>query len=195
MNNFIIKKRNTKSGVVEFGNIIFTDKIKALERANELNESEVNKNLFIHTVVEVIEVEQEKRYECDMEDEELKEYRETILAIEKDLCDNILSYDEWAALEYGDIFNVKLSKYTTNVEFEIDKDTEKNESGKDTYFTLVLTNEDPTSSIGRQQVTLIDCNMDESEIAKLDTEAEFLDESANFTFSDVILNEGFKALS
>ena len=68
-------------------------------------------------------------------------------------------------------------------------------SGKDTYFKLVLTNEDPTSSIGRQQVTLIDCNMDESEIAKLDTEAEFLDESANFTFSDVELNEEFGDLS
>ena len=102
MNNFIIKKRNIKSGVIEFGNIIFTDKIKALERANELNEAEINKDIFIHTVVEVIEVEQEKRYECDMEEDELKEYRETILAIEKDLCDNILSYDEWAALEYGD---------------------------------------------------------------------------------------------
>ena len=37
MNNFIIKKRNIKSGVIEFGNIIFTDKIKALERANELS--------------------------------------------------------------------------------------------------------------------------------------------------------------
>ena len=73
-----------------------------LERANELNEAEINKDIFIHTVVEVIEVEQEKRYECDMEEEELKEYREAILAIEKDLCDNILSYDEWAALEYGD---------------------------------------------------------------------------------------------
>lgn len=68
-------------------------------------------------------------------------------------------------------------------------------SGKDTYFNLVLTNEDPTSSLGKQRVTLIDCNMDESEIAKLDTEAEFLDESASFTFSGVELNESFKALS
>lgn len=112
MSNFIIKKRNIKSGVIEFGNIIFTDKIKALERANELNEAEVNKNIFIHTVVEVIEVEQAKRYECDMEDEELKEYREAISAIEKDLCDNILSYDEWAAIEYGD---TKIDTYWTAI--------------------------------------------------------------------------------
>ena len=68
-------------------------------------------------------------------------------------------------------------------------------TGKDIYFKLVLTNEDPTSSIGRQKVTLIDCNLDEVEIAKLDTEAEFLDESINFTFSDVKLKEEFKALS
>ena len=103
----IIKKKYYKGS-----NIIFTDKIKALERANELNEAEVNKNLFIHTVVEVIEVEQAKRYECDMEDEELKEYREAISAIEKDLCDNILSYDEWAAIEYGD---TKIDTYWTAI--------------------------------------------------------------------------------
>ena len=36
-----------------------------------------------------------------------------------------LTNAKYASLEYGDIFNVKLSKYTTNVEFEIDKDTEK----------------------------------------------------------------------
>lgn len=45
-----------------------------------------------------------------------------------------LTNAKYASLEYGDIFNVKLSKYTTNVEFEIDKDTEKNESGKDIYW-------------------------------------------------------------
>ena len=45
-----------------------------------------------------------------------------------------LTNAKYASLEYGDIFNVKLSKYATNVEFEIDKDTEKNESGKDIYW-------------------------------------------------------------
>lgn len=67
--------------------------------------------------------------------------------------------------------------------------------GIDTYFKLVVTNEDPTSSIGRQVVTLIDCNMDESEIAKLDTDSEFLDASSGFTFSDVDLTEEFKELN
>lgn len=68
-------------------------------------------------------------------------------------------------------------------------------TGKDTYFKLRLTNEDPTSNIGKQVVTLIDCNLDEAEIAKLDTEAEFLDESMNFTFSDVEMPEEFSELN
>lgn len=64
-------------------------------------------------------------------------------------------------------------------------------TGKDTYFKLKIINSDPTSSIGSQNVTLIDVNLDEAEIAKLDTEAEFLDESMNFTFSDVDLEKEF----
>lgn len=66
--------------------------------------------------------------------------------------------------------------------------------GIDTYFKLTLTNEDPTSSIGKQTVTLIDCNMDEAEIAKLDIDAEFLDQSMNFTFSDVDMIDEFSDL-
>lgn len=68
-------------------------------------------------------------------------------------------------------------------------------NGTDTYFKLQLINEDPTSSIGRQTVTLIDVNLDESEIAKLDTESEFLDQSMNFTFSDVEMSDEFKELN
>lgn len=68
-------------------------------------------------------------------------------------------------------------------------------TGKDVYFKLMVTNEDPTSNIGRQVITLTDCNLDEAEIAKLDTEAEFLDESMNFTFSGVEMDEEFSELS
>lgn len=67
-------------------------------------------------------------------------------------------------------------------------------TGKDQYFKLQLINEDPTSNIGRQTVTLIDVNLDEAEIAKLDTDAEFLDQSMNFTFSDVDIPDEFKDL-
>lgn len=67
--------------------------------------------------------------------------------------------------------------------------------GVDTYFKLQIINEDPTSSIGKQTVTLIDVNFDESEIAKIDTNAEFLDETMNFTFSDVEMPDEFKELN
>lgn len=66
--------------------------------------------------------------------------------------------------------------------------------GIDTYFKLQIENEDPTSSIGKQTVTLMDVNLDEAEIAKLDVEAEFLDQSMNFTFSDVEMPEEFTDL-
>ena len=64
-------------------------------------------------------------------------------------------------------------------------------NGTDQYFTLQIINVDPTSGIGKQSVTLFDVNLDESEIAKLDTDAEFLDQSMNFTFSDVDMTDEF----
>lgn len=67
--------------------------------------------------------------------------------------------------------------------------------GIDTYFKLQIINEDPTSSIGKQTVTLIDVNFDEAEIAKIDTDAEFLDATMNFTFSDVAMPDEFKELN
>lgn len=67
--------------------------------------------------------------------------------------------------------------------------------GTDTYFKLQVINEDPTSSIGKQTVTLIDVNFDEAEIAKLDTEADFLDQTMNFTFSDVEMPDEFSELN
>lgn len=68
-------------------------------------------------------------------------------------------------------------------------------NGIDTYFKLQVINEDPTSGIGKQTVTLIDVNLDEAEIAKLDTDAEFLDQTMSFTFSDVEMPDEFKPLN
>ncbi len=65
--------------------------------------------------------------------------------------------------------------------------------GVDTYFKLTITNEDPTAeNTGKQVITLIDVNLDDAEIAKLDTEATFLDQQMNFTFSDIDMSEEFK---
>ena len=68
-------------------------------------------------------------------------------------------------------------------------------NGIDQYFTLQIINNDPTSRIGRQTVNLYDVNLDESEVAKLDTDAEFLDQSMNFTFSDIDMTDEFSAIN
>lgn len=67
-------------------------------------------------------------------------------------------------------------------------------TGKDVYFSLLVTNEDPTSDIGCQRIKLMDCNMDNAEIAKLDVDSDFLSSSGNFTFSDVELIDQFDEL-
>jgi len=59
-------------------------------------------------------------------------------------------------------------------------------------ITIKVTNDDPASSIGRQSVMLKDILMDSIVIAKLDVEAEILDEDVDFTFSDADLLELFK---
>ena len=68
-------------------------------------------------------------------------------------------------------------------------------NGTDQYFTLQIVNSDPTSGIGKQTVNLYDVNLDESEVAKLDTEADFLDQSMNFTFSDIDMTDKFSEIN
>lgn len=64
-------------------------------------------------------------------------------------------------------------------------------TGKDEYFMLQATNEDPTSTIGRQTVTIKEVNLNEADIAKLDTESEYLQQTLGFTFSDVDMPDKF----
>ena len=58
------------------------------------------------------------------------------------------------------------------------------ETGQDTYFEMQITNEDPTSDVGRQTIILKDCNIDGGILAKFDADAEYLDEDMDFTFED-----------
>jgi hypothetical protein len=67
-------------------------------------------------------------------------------------------------------------------------------TGEDVYFDIQLTNEDPTSSVGRQTVILKDCNMDGGILAKFDADAGYLDEDVDFTFEDFELPEEFNLL-
>lgn len=68
------------------------------------------------------------------------------------------------------------------------------ETGEDVYFDIQVTNEDPTSSVGRQTVILKDCNIDGGILAKFDADAEYLDEDMDFTFEDFEIPEQFKML-
>lgn len=68
-------------------------------------------------------------------------------------------------------------------------------TGKDVYFELVIQNEDPSSEIGRQTVSIKNVNIDNVIMAKLDINAAELEEELDFTFEDVeILNDFDKVI-
>lgn len=67
-------------------------------------------------------------------------------------------------------------------------------TGQDTYFEIQITNEDPTSDVGRQTIVLKDCNVDGGILAKFDADAEYLDEDMDFTFEDFSMPESFADL-
>ena len=68
-------------------------------------------------------------------------------------------------------------------------------TGEDVYFDIQVTNEDPTSSVGRQTVILKDCNIDGGVLAKFDADGEYLAEDIDFTFEDFEIPEKFKMLN
>ena len=67
-------------------------------------------------------------------------------------------------------------------------------TGKDIYFDMQLVNEDPTSSVGKQTIMLIDCNLDGGIIAQFDADADYLEDEFDFTFEDWKLMDKFNAL-
>lgn len=64
-------------------------------------------------------------------------------------------------------------------------------TGRDTYFDIQITNEDPTSKIGRQTVTLKRVNLDSVIMVSLDTDSDALEEDLDFTFEGIELQEKF----
>ena len=64
-------------------------------------------------------------------------------------------------------------------------------TGRDIYFDIQVTNEDVTSSVGRQTVILKDCNFDSATMTKFDADGEYLDEDWDFTFESVEMPEEF----
>lgn len=69
------------------------------------------------------------------------------------------------------------------------------ETGEDVYFDIQVTNEDPTSSVGRQTIILKDCNLDGGILTTFDADAEYLEEDIDFTFEDFEMPEKFNLLT
>ena len=67
-------------------------------------------------------------------------------------------------------------------------------TGEDVYFEIQVTNDDPTSAVGRQTLVFIDCNIDGGILAKFDADGEYLDEDMDFTFEDFKMPESFTLL-
>ena len=69
------------------------------------------------------------------------------------------------------------------------------ETGKDTYFEMQISNDDPTSAAGQKITIAKNCNIDGGILATLDAEAEVLEEEITFTFDDFEFPTKFVALS
>lgn len=65
-------------------------------------------------------------------------------------------------------------------------------TGRDLYFTVQVTNEDPTSTIGKQTVVLKKVNIDSTILTKLDVDAENMEEEVAFTFDDFDVLDEFQ---
>ena len=66
------------------------------------------------------------------------------------------------------------------------------DTGVDIYFDLVVENNDPSSSAGKQTVLLMDCNLDSVVLTKLDGDSDDpLEEDADFTFEDYDILQEF----
>lgn len=64
-------------------------------------------------------------------------------------------------------------------------------SGKDTYFDIVVINEDENAGSGRQTIVLKNCNLDTVLLARLNVDDDNLDETVEFTFDGAELLDSF----
>lgn len=67
-------------------------------------------------------------------------------------------------------------------------------TGKDTYFEIQISNYDETTDVGRQTIVLVDCNLNGGVLAKFDADGDYLDEELEFTFESSKMPETFNML-
>lgn len=68
-------------------------------------------------------------------------------------------------------------------------------TGVDTYFEIQVTNNDPTTKVGKQTVILTGCNLDGGVIAKFDANADYLEEDLEGTFEDWTMPNSFSQMA
>ena len=69
------------------------------------------------------------------------------------------------------------------------------DTGVDVYFDLVVENDDPASSAGKQSILLMGCILDSVVLTKLDGDSDDpLEEDADFTFEDFDILEAFNKI-
>lgn len=79
--------------------------------------------------------------------------------------------------------------YNTSVFREAALEYQK--TGKDTFYNLLVVNEDANGVVGRQAVVLKGVNFDEMPVAMIDAEAEYLTEDLPFTVNSWDLEGSF----
>ncbi len=65
-------------------------------------------------------------------------------------------------------------------------------TGKLPYFTLQITNDDPSASVGAQTVVLYDVKLQKIPVAILDAEAEYLEMEVSFSYRTLEVLDWFK---
>lgn len=67
------------------------------------------------------------------------------------------------------------------------------ETGADTYFDMQITNNDPTTDIGKQTIILYDCNFDSITLAAFDADSDdVLTDTIEFTADRFVMKDKYK---
>ena len=66
--------------------------------------------------------------------------------------------------------------------------------GKDVYFDLQVTNEDPDSAAGTRTVIVKGVNIDNFDLTLADADGKYLEQDVDFTFEGLEIPENFKEL-
>lgn len=61
------------------------------------------------------------------------------------------------------------------------------------YFTIQITNDDPSATVGTQTVALYNCKLSKVPVAMLDADAEWLEEEVTFSYTNLEVLNAFHA--